>query len=116
MDMETNYPPQNPNVSLAMYAQECGGEVLLGRKRAEHTHNLPLCHTEPKTINHALRDCTIVKYVWQHLGQQRLNQQFYSQERRDWLISNANLKAPFNANGIPWNVVFSFAVWLIWKQ
>ena len=45
-----------------------------------------------------------------------MNQQFYSQELRDWLISNANLKAPFIANGIPWNVVFSFAVWLIWKQ
>ena len=57
-----------------------------------------------------------MKSVWQHLGQQRLNQQFYSQELRDWLISNANLKAPFIANGIPWNVVFSFAAWLIWKQ
>ena len=76
----------------------------------------PLCHTELKTISHAFRDCIIVKSVWQHLGQQRLNQRFYSQELRDWLISNANLKAPFIANGIPSNVVFSFAVWLIWKQ
>ena len=76
----------------------------------------PLCHTELKTISHAFRDCIIVKSVWQHLGQQRLNQRFYSQELRDWLISNANLKAPFIANGIPSNVVFSFAVRLIWKQ
>ena len=35
---------------------------------------------------------------------------------RDWLISNGGLKSSQNAVGIPWNVLFSFALWWIWKQ
>ena len=75
----------------------------------------PLCQTEPESISHALRDCRFVKLIWQHLGQQRVNQFFYSQGISDWLASNAKAKASHNADGVPWNIVFPFTLWLIWK-
>ena len=76
----------------------------------------PLCHTEPETVSHALCDCNFVKPIWQQLGQIRGNQAFYSQGIRDWLASNAKAKASRIADEVPWNIVFPFALWLIWKQ
>ena len=41
---------------------------------------------------------------------------FFSQNTRDWITTNGGLKSSQNAVGIPWNVTFSFPLWLIWKQ
>ncbi|KAF3969063.1 hypothetical protein CMV_007106 [Castanea mollissima] len=64
--------------------------------------------------------CTIVwgfvKPIWQHLGQQKGTHSFYSQGIRDWLVSNAKDKASHNSDGVPWNIILPFALWLIWKQ
>ena len=76
----------------------------------------PLCHLEVESILHALRDCRLVKPIWQQLGLYCVQSSFFSQDIREWLISNGGLKSSENAVGIPWTVIFSFALWLIWKQ
>ena len=73
----------------------------------------PLCYTEPETISHALSDCEFVKPIWQQLGQQRVNQFFHSQDIKDLLATNEKVKTSHNAEGVPWNIVFPFAIWLI---
>ena len=75
-----------------------------------------LCHLEAETILHALRDCSLVKSLWHQLGIHCLYSSFFSQGIREWLITNGGLKSSQNAVGIPWNVLFSFNLWLIWKQ
>lgn len=49
-------------------------------------------------------------------GAARGNQEFYSQGIRDWLTANAKAQAVHNTDGVPWNIVFPFALWLIWNQ
>ena len=76
----------------------------------------PVCHLESESITHALRDCRMIKSIWLKLGTHCLQTNFFSQGIREWLITNANLKSSQNTTGIPWNILFSFALWLIWKQ
>lgn len=75
----------------------------------------PLCHSKVESLTHVLRDCNLVKSVWQQLGTHYLNPSFFSQGIRDWLISNSSLKSFQNVAGIPWNILFPFGVWMIWK-
>ncbi|KAL4621362.1 hypothetical protein ACB092_06G222000 [Castanea dentata] len=63
-----------------------------------------MCQAASESLTHALRDCTLVKPIWQKLG------------TNYWLISNSSLKSSQNAAGIPWNFLFPFAMWMIWKQ
>ena len=48
----------------------------------------PLCHQAPATIIHALRDCMMVKQIWDHLGRGQSATAFYESELLDWLESN----------------------------
>ena len=49
----------------------------------------PRCHREVESILHMLRDCPLSKAVWHQLG--------------NWL------------GPLPWNHVFLFGIWLLWK-
>ena len=49
----------------------------------------PRCHREVESILHILRDCPLSKAVWHQLG--------------NWL------------GPLPWNHVFLFGIWLLWK-
>ena len=76
----------------------------------------PMCHSETETLTHALRDCNLVKPIWHKLGTSCLCPSFFSQGIKDWLISNSSLKSSQNAAGLPWNILFPYALWMIWKQ
>ena len=75
-----------------------------------------VCHLESEPITHAFRECSLVKPIWLKLNPQCFHTNSFSQGIRDWLIANVKLKSSHNVAGIPWNIVFSFALWLIWKQ
>ena len=90
-------------------------EVLANRGISIDT-SCPMCHSESESLTHALRDCSLVKPVWQQLGTHCLNSSFFTQGIRDWLISNSNLKSSQNAAGIPWKILFPYSVWMVWKQ
>ena len=76
----------------------------------------PLCHSEAESILHALRDCSLVKPIWYQMGTHCLYSNFFSQDIREWLITNCRLKSSQNGVGIPWYVLFSFTLCLVWKQ
>ena len=71
-----------------------------------------LCHSKT-SIMHALRDCSLVKSLWQQLGSHCLYSSLFSQGCKDWITTHGGLKSSQNAVGIPRNVIFSFALWLI---
>ena len=74
----------------------------------------PLCLEQPESISHALRDCRLVKPVWQQLGFHSCNANFFSLDLNLWLTSNC--KSSHLVKGIPWHPLFSFAIWSLWKQ
>lgn len=76
----------------------------------------PMCHSDAESLTHALRDCNMVKPIWLKLGTNCLCPSFFSQDTKDWLISNSSLKSSQNAAGLPWNILFPYAIWMIWKQ
>ena len=96
--------------------QSIGVKECLAKRGIPLDTTCPLCHSKAETIIHALRDCSLVKSLWQQLGTHCLYSSFFSQGIKDWLTTNGNLKSSQNAVCIPWNVLFSFGIWLIWKQ
>ncbi|XP_065637983.1 uncharacterized protein LOC112010482 [Quercus suber] len=108
-----------PRIQLFIWKcmqQSIGVKDCLAKRGIPLDTTCPLCHSEAETILHALRDCNLVRPLWQQLGIHCLYSTFFSQDIRDWLITNGGLKTTQNAAGIPWNVLFSFGLWLIWKQ
>ncbi|XP_075655084.1 uncharacterized protein LOC142625285 [Castanea sativa] len=68
---------------IQMFIWKCmhnsvGVRSYLAKRGLHISLDCPLCHTKPETISHALRDCKFVKPIWQQLGQQKGNQDFFS--------------------------------------
>ena len=73
------------------------------------------CHSEAESILHALRDCPLSKSVWDQLGRRTSNPPFFSQNLHDWLNVNATSGQQYTTGQIPWNLVFLFGIWFLWK-
>ena len=58
----------------------------------------------------------MVKSTRHQLGAQSNNPTFFSQGINEWLNSNTKSKRLPSSNHPPWNVLFPFAIWLIWNQ
>lgn len=90
-------------------------ECLLGRGMSLDT-TCPRCHMESESISHALQDCSLVKPIWQWLGILGSNTTFFTQDTREWISFNASIKRIQASNQPSCNILFPFAIWLIWKQ
>lgn len=53
----------------------------------------PICRRDPKTVLHALRNCSQVKAFWIQLGVKLTNQGFWLTNLQDWLNFNPRLAA-----------------------
>ena len=76
----------------------------------------PWCHYEVESILHVLRDCPFSTSVWIQLGGRVSNSNFFSLSLRDWLFSNATSNLLHNSGSLPWNLVFLFSIWMLWKD
>ncbi|KAF3960849.1 hypothetical protein CMV_014464 [Castanea mollissima] len=100
-----NLATQIPTLpKIQMFIWQCmhtsvGVRCCLAERGLHISTDCPLCHSEPESISHALRDCKFVKPIWQQLGHQRLNHDFYFQGTRDWLASHARAKASHCTDG-----------------
>ena len=74
------------------------------------------CHCEVESILHLLRDCPFSRTVWNQLGGCVNNSNFFSMSIKEWLFSNATSKFHHNSGPLPWNLVFLFSLWLLWKD
>ena len=74
------------------------------------------CHCEVESILHLLRDCPFSRTVWNQLGGCVNNSNFFSMSIQEWLFSNATSKLHHNSGPLPWNLVFLFSLWLLWKD
>ena len=86
----------------------------LARRGVEVDELCPICHKEPETIIHAIRDCDWVKGVWRQLGVSISNQEFWMSNLQDWINLNGKAKCSRAQAKPPWKITFSFALWCIW--
>lgn len=70
------------------------------------------CGRAVEDILHALRDCASSRKVWLSFDIPLRYNSFFSNSLHDWLIEN--LMARDTLCNVPWSIVFSFAIWMIW--
>ncbi|XP_043807684.1 uncharacterized protein LOC122722092 [Manihot esculenta] len=65
-----------------------------------------LCSSVPETIFHALRDCPLAMRLWNQLGAEQIENNFFNtNDVFRWLASNLqNIDAQIN--GVSWDIVF----------
>ena len=93
-----------------------GVKVCLERRDVSHDTTCPLCQEGAESILHALRDCLLLRCLWNQLGVLPYNQAFWRSNLQDWLMLNSKFKHSLGATQSPWKVVFPFAVWNVWKS
>ena len=93
-----------------------GVRETLARRGIAVDTTCPLCNIAAESAAHALRDCHVVKALWYQLGVCQSNSNFFTQDLRSWLKSNATAKSNQSQRGLHWNTLFPFAIWLIWKH
>ena len=96
--------------------ESVGVNSCLARRGMPVDPSCPLCQTEVETITHALRDCNMARAIWNQLGIHVSNTSFFTQNLRDWLTANGKSVQKNSPTSPPWNVLFFFAVWEIWRQ
>ena len=90
------------------------GECLVKRCISE-SNICPLCQKEPESILHRLRDCVTSKQTWERLGINPSNA-FYEGNLIPWLETNCKDNSCRLGEQPPWKILFSFTIWLLWKQ
>ena len=109
--------PQRIQVFLWEVAHEKIMVNVQRRKREFIDYDLcPLCGVASESVLHALRDCQHVKQIWNSLLPTNFVSPFFDILNVPlWLSANIE-KVGLLANGIPWDVLFSSAVWWLWKR
>ena len=93
-----------------------GVKECLVRRGVSQDPICPLCHIETESINHALRDCELIKPIWVQLEFQTINQAFFTQNTREWLVTNYKWGKPHPNRLSTSQTIFLYAIWKIWKQ
>ena len=93
-----------------------GVKVCLGKRGVVQDEVCPICCNGAETILHALRDCSHLKHVWNQLGVTASNYDFWHVNLVEWLSLNVRTNDKPHDTSTPWKIVFSFALWSIWKS
>ena len=93
-----------------------GVKVCLGKREVVQDEVCPVCCNGAKTILYALRDCSQLKHVWNQLGVTASNYDFWHVNLVEWLSLNVRTNDMLYGMGTLWKIVFSFALWSIWKS
>ncbi|XP_023898408.1 uncharacterized protein LOC112010297 [Quercus suber] len=59
----------------------------------------PLCHSDVKTISHALKDCLVSIRTWNDIGIPSGSNTFFSQNLHTWLAENCTVERRNNSEG-----------------
>ena len=84
--------------------------------RVNFDPNCPRCREDPETIIQLLRDYWSSKELWKQLSISEADRNFFTSDLHTWLSFNAMNDQAICHSQSPWNIVFLFAIWMIWKQ
>ena len=88
--------PSLPKIQMFIWKcmqQSIGVKECIANRGIPLDTTYRLCHLEAESIMHALRDCSLVKSIWQQLGTHCLYSTFFSQDTREWITTNGGLKS-----------------------
>lgn len=71
------------------------------------------CGCGLEDLLHAIRDCIVVRQVWNHFIPVTNRFYFYSLNMKDWTKYNLERDWSFES-GLGWNTVFGVAIWRLW--
>ena len=91
-------------------------KVCLEKRGVVQDEVCPVCCIGVETILHALRDCSHLKHVWNQLGVTASNYYFWHVNLLAWLSLNLRTNDKLHVIGTPWKIVFTLALWSIWKS
>ena len=92
-----------------------GIKVCLERRGVVHENICLICQGGSETKLHALHNCPQIKHVWNQLEIMSSNQAFWRNNLQEWLSSNGRESCRLITANPQWKIVFSIAVWNIWK-
>lgn len=116
MDLETPNSSKNSVLPLEVAHNSIGVNGCLVARGMEVDSRYPCCLRELETIIHALRNCELVKPVWNELEVLGFDRNFFGSDLEEWLATNGKFAKVTNEYKPPRNIIFSFAVWIIWKN
>ena len=93
-----------------------GVKSCLVRRGVVNDEMCPVCQRELESILHALKDCSSVKSIWCYLGIQDTNHEFWIANLQEWLNANGRMAKSLIDGKPPWSMIFSIAVWNVWKS
>ncbi|XVF33779.1 hypothetical protein REPUB_Repub18cG0000300 [Reevesia pubescens] len=70
------------------------------------------CGERDESIIHVLHDCKDSKQTWLKLNREACQMDFFHANLQDWLLSN--LSAQKTHDNLPWMIIFSTIIWLLW--
>lgn len=76
----------------------------------------PLCQNQEESIIHLLHDCPFALRFWNKIGTPQSFTYFLQLDLLEWIKQNCLCNIRVQANGIPWNSQFPFAIWGLWKH
>lgn len=86
--------------------------VMRVRRDIASSSTCPICLEGEESIEHVLRDCPIIHHTWLLLGEGNIHNNFFSEEIKDWLLSN--LRNNRLVHGLKWSLIFGVAVYCFW--
>lgn len=65
----------------------------------------PICEREDKSVLHVVRDCVVIKRVWNILAEGEMSfLSFFSENLQDWIL--LNLKSSESRRGLGWALIY----------
>lgn len=118
METQTHWPsiwktPTHPKEKFFLWQAYCKGLPTLKNiyKILSHTNDIwPLCNQNSETHKHILRDCFIVKQIWESLNPPP---DFFSSDSNSWLLSNSRNDSCLTLQ-IPWQITFIYVLKNMW--
>ncbi|KAE8725926.1 hypothetical protein F3Y22_tig00008013pilonHSYRG00235 [Hibiscus syriacus] len=95
------------------------GQLMTQLERAQRRltsdPSCPICKSGPETLPHTFRDCPAVQGIWSRFFAPD-DSEFYQSQFQNWLLRNLNSRTSASHNGIPWCILFSTFLRLLWKR
>ena len=75
--------------------------------------NCPLCGMHEETMLHRLRDCNLVRSIWESIDSRLVQRNFFNLQLSDWLKINIWHQSPAK-QGTPWPLLFATTCNVLW--
>ena len=85
--------------------------MILAQRGIQISPTCDICHDQPETISHVLRDCKVAQVFWDESNRPDEVLHTFALEVMEWIRVNACCKMPAKGRSYPWAHFFLFGIW-----